>query len=97
MLFLIIKKGNPQTCYINNVIIDQLQGKHITKFTKLYIDLNASLYQQNTDHTKICFNDEVLIALLPNAVCFVKYFFSSLCYHNFLRSTDQKNVFVPFN
>ena len=46
MLFLIIKKGNPQTCNINNVIRDQLQGKHITKFNNLYIDLNASLYHQ---------------------------------------------------
>ena len=52
MLFLIIKKGNPQTCNMNNVIRDQLQGKHITKLTKLYIDLNASLYHQKTDHTK---------------------------------------------
>ena len=50
MLFLIIKKGNPQIYNINNVIRDQLQGKHITKFTKLYIKVNESLYHQNTDH-----------------------------------------------
>ena len=54
MLFLIIKKGNPQTCHINNVNRDQFHGKHM-KLTKLYMDLNASLYHQNTDHTKNMF------------------------------------------
>ena len=58
--------------------------------------LQCILVSQNTDHTEICFNDDALIALLPKVVCFVKYVFSSLRYHNFMRSTDQKNVFFPF-
>ena len=63
MLLLIIKKGNPHACNISNVIRDQFQGKHITKFTKLYIDLYASLYHQNKNHTKMCFNENALMAL----------------------------------
>ena len=75
MLFLVIEKGNHQACNIKTVIRDQLQGKHITKFTKLYTDLHASLYHQHTNQTKICFNDDALIALLPKVVCFVRYVF----------------------
>ena len=82
----------------NNVIRDQLQGKHMTILTKLYIELHAFLYHQNINHTKeICFNDDALVALLPKGVCFVKYYFSSLRYRNFMWSTDQKNIFIPFN
>ena len=72
--------------------------ENTTKFTKLYIELHAFLYHQNINHTKeICFNDDALVALLPKGVCFVKYYFSSLRYRNFMWSADQKNVFIPFN